>query len=81
MVACNGHRGAQTSTQTQTDTITPAPPKPAPVTDTEAMTQTVDVEDSRTDAEGGVPTAKKTDTGTVAKKRPMAKAKAHGGAQ
>ena len=79
MVACNGHRGAQTSTQT--DTITPAPPKPAPVTDTEAMTQTVDIEDSRTDAEGGVQTTKKTDTGSVARKRPVAKPKAHGGAQ
>ncbi|MGZ5476509.1 MAG: hypothetical protein ACXW29_09450 [Thermoanaerobaculia bacterium] len=79
MVACNGQRGPQTSTQT--DTITPAPPKPAPATDTEAMTQTVDVEDSRTDAEGGVPTAKKTDTSTVAKKRPVTKAKAPGRAQ
>ncbi len=34
-------------------TIAPAEPQPAP-TGTEAMTQTVNIEDSRTDAEGGV---------------------------
>lgn len=76
IVACNGQRGPQTSTRT--DTITPAPPKPAPVTDTEAMTQTVDIEDSRTDAEGGVQATKKTDTSSVAKKRPVVKVKAKG---
>lgn len=34
-------------------TIAPAEPQPAP-TGTDAMTQTVNIEDSRTDAEGGV---------------------------
>jgi uncharacterized lipoprotein YajG len=65
LAACRGKHGAQTSTQT--DTITPVAPKPAPVSDTEAMTQTVDVEDSRTDAEGGVLT--KSDTATAVKKK------------
>ena len=36
-----------------TETIAPAASKPAPTTP-DAMTQTVDIEDSRTEAEGGV---------------------------
>jgi hypothetical protein len=75
VVACNPPRDAQTSSQT--DRITAASPKPAPVSDTEAMTQTVDIEDSRTDAEGGVQTTKKTQTSTATKK-PAAKAKGKG---
>jgi hypothetical protein len=55
-------RGAQT-----TQTIPPAAAKPAP-NDSEALTQTVDVEDSRSEAEGGV-------TNAPAKKAPPAVAK------
>ncbi len=38
--------------QPQTQTIAPAAAQPAPQTDTGEMTQTVDIEDSRSEAEG-----------------------------
>ena len=38
-----------------TETIEPAKPQPA-ATDSDAMTQTVDIEAGRSEAEGGVPT-------------------------
>ena len=47
-----------------TETIAPATPQPAPL-GTDAMTQTVDIEEGRTDAEGGAAasgTAMGTDT-------------------
>lgn len=48
-----------------TATIEPAKPQPAP-TGTDAMTQTVDVEDSRSDAEGGALTSSPaTETSTI----------------
>ena len=57
------HRGANdASHNAQTQTIAPAAAQPAP-NGNDAMTQTVDVEDSRSVAEGGtatVPPAKKT---------------------
>lgn len=43
-----------------TETIAPATPQPAP-TGTDAMTQTVDIEAGRTDAEGGTLTGTDTD--------------------
>jgi hypothetical protein len=51
-VACNRgtHGGAA---QTKTETIAPAQAQPAP-TGTEALTQTTDIEDSRSEGEGGV---------------------------
>jgi len=53
LAACRGREGvAGQGTQT-TQTIAPAAAKPAP-NDNEAMTQTVDIEDSRSEAEGGV---------------------------
>ncbi|MDQ3280951.1 MAG: hypothetical protein M3Q69_06030 [Acidobacteriota bacterium] len=36
-----------------TETIAPAPPQPATANDSDALTQTVDVEAGRSDAEGG----------------------------
>lgn len=50
-VACNRRETATTGEVTET--IAPATPQPAP-TGTDAMTQTVDIEGGRTDAEGGV---------------------------
>lgn len=51
VAGCNRHKGAaQEGTQTQT--MSPAAAQPAP-TGTDAMTQTVDIEDSRSEAEGG----------------------------
>ncbi len=55
----------------KTETIAPAESKPAPTTP-DAMTQTVDIEDSRTEAEGGVLTdtaAASTNTAAAAKRK------------
>jgi hypothetical protein len=55
VVACNRRENAgQTSAETQT--VAPPEPREAP-TDTDAMTQTVSIEDSRSEAEGGVLTS------------------------
>jgi hypothetical protein len=51
--ACGRHRGGSNDpTSSQTATIAPAQAPPAP-TGTEALTQTVDVEDGRSEEEGG----------------------------
>jgi hypothetical protein len=50
-LALAGCRGKEASTGDATETIAPAAPQPA-TTETE-MTQTVDVEDSRSEADGG----------------------------
>ena len=47
-----------------TETIAPADPQPQP-TGTDAMTQTVDIEAGRSEAEGGVLTAPNAPAGTV----------------
>ena len=57
--ACNRQETAATGEVTET--IAPAAPQPAP-TGTDAMTQTVDIEAGRTDAEGGGLTGTATDT-------------------
>jgi hypothetical protein len=49
-------RDATATGDQATETIAPAAPQPAP-TGTDAMTQTVDIEEGRTDAEGGTQTA------------------------
>ncbi len=50
---CN-RLGTRPGTSTATDTIAPAAAKPAPTSSDDAVnTQTVDIEDSRTEAEGG----------------------------
>ena len=73
LVACRGREGAAQGAQ-QTQTIAPAAAKPAP-NDSEALTQTVDVEQGRSEAEGGVlstsppPAAKKAPTPPVKKKK------------
>jgi hypothetical protein len=54
-VACRREHAAQKPV-VKTETIAPAPAPPSP-TGSDAMTQTVDVEDSRSEAEGGVLTA------------------------
>lgn len=58
LVACKGREKAISGAE-NSETIAPAQPQPQP-TGTDAMTQTVDVEDSRTDGESG--TATTTDT-------------------
>ena len=54
LAACRGRAG-DPSKNVQTQTIAPAAAQPAP-NGNDAMTQTVDVEDSRSVAEGGVTT-------------------------
>jgi hypothetical protein len=56
LTACHGPAG-DSSKNVQTQTIAPAAAQPAP-NGNDAMTQTVDVEDSRSVAEGGVTTTK-----------------------
>ena len=59
LVAAACHRSANDpSKSVQTQTIAPAAAQPAP-NGNDAMTQTVDVEDSRSEAEGGVTTTKR----------------------
>jgi hypothetical protein len=54
-VACNRREGAG-PTSAETQTVAPPDPREAP-TDTDAMTQTVSIEDSRSEADGGVLTS------------------------
>jgi hypothetical protein len=65
-------KGRNSSAQTpQSETIAPAAAKPAP-TGTDAMTQTVDIEDSRSDAEGAglnQPPPAKTTTAAAVKRK------------
>ena len=49
---CRGREKAAGGAQA-TETIAPAPPQPATANDSDALTQTVDVEGGRSDAEGG----------------------------
>jgi|GEM_PF-2986717 len=63
--ACGKRESAATGSATET--IAPAPPQPA-TTGTDALTQTVDVEDSRSEAEGGAltePTTAQTSTASA----------------
>ena len=68
--ACHGRSG-DPSKSVQTQTIAPAAAQPAP-NGNDAMTQTVDVEDSRSVAEGGATT---TTPPPAAKKAPPKKKK------
>ena len=56
LLACRGREGAASQGAQTTQTIAPADAKPAP-NDSEALTQTVDVADSRSEAEGAATTA------------------------
>ena len=51
-VICGGCNRRENATSNTTETIAPAQPKPASASDTDAMTQTVDVEDGRSEADG-----------------------------
>src|ERR1044071_931754 len=67
---CGGCKGREdATTSSTTETIAPAQPKPASASDTDAMTQTVDVEDGRSEDEGAglnnTTTAKTGTTGTT----------------
>lgn len=73
LLACRGREGAAAQGAQTTQTIAPAEAKPAP-NDNEALTQTVDVEDNRSEAEGGVlatpqPAAKKAPAPPPVKKK------------
>jgi hypothetical protein len=59
LVAACQDRGGKAATSTATETIAPPAPQPAP-TGTDAMTQTVDIEDSRSEDDGGVLTSAQT---------------------
>ena len=76
LAAAACHRGANDSARDQqTQTIAPAAAQPAP-NGNDAMTQTVDIEDSRSVAEGGTATASTTTTAAPpAKKAPAPKKK------
>lgn len=64
--SCQSRREAAGTETVTTQTIAPAAAKPAP-TGTDAMTQTVDIEDSRSEEEGGVMTSRQeATTGTTA---------------
>ena len=67
LVFAGGCRRHEKTGDAATETIAPAAPQPEP-TGTDAMTQTVDIEDSRSEAEGGalMDTAHTTTTATTA---------------
>jgi hypothetical protein len=76
LVACGGHREHTVKgSAATTDTVAPAAAQPAP-TGTDAMTQTVDVGDGRSEADGGVTTST-TATAAPAKSAPAKKTKKH----
>ncbi len=67
LAACHRRGGDPAHGAQSTETIPPAAAKPAP-NDNEALTQTVDVEDGRSEAEGGTAAAAPAKAG--AKKSP-----------
>ena len=70
--ACARHKGGPAASQDTTQTIAPATPKPGPDTSgTDAMTQTVMVDDSRSESDGMASASS-----TPAAKKPAAKAPA-----
>lgn len=77
--SCKYRGGARTAT-TATDVITaPKAPQPPPANSDDALTQTVDIEDSRSEAEGGDLTEKanvKTDTAVAGARTGVVKQKA-----
>ena len=71
--ACGGRKHAGGPGSVQTQTVAPAAAQPA-ANGTDAMTQTVDVGDGRSEADGGAitDTAAGTQTGTAAPAKPPA---------
>ncbi len=59
LAGCNRHRANNTGAET-TQTIAPATAQPAVSGTDTAMTQTVEIEDSRSDADGGTSTVTET---------------------
>ena len=51
-VSCARHKSSAAASQPTTQTIAPAKEKPDASTGTDAMTQTVDVDDSRSESDG-----------------------------
>lgn len=75
LFGCKQQQNGTNNSQTVTQTIAPAEAKPTPGSGTDAMTQTVDLGDGRSEAEGGTAeTAPPTDT---AAKKPAAVKKKH----
>ncbi|HEX3108917.1 MAG TPA: hypothetical protein VHU41_07465 [Thermoanaerobaculia bacterium] len=70
--ACNGRKRATGSGTVQTQTVAPAAAQPS-ANGTDAMTQTVDVGDGRSEADGGVMTD--TATGKASTNAPVPTAK------
>ena len=68
LAAASCRRGGDAARGVQTQTIAPAAAKPAP-NGSDAMTQTVDIEDSRSEAEGGVMTTPRAATAKAAAKK------------
>jgi hypothetical protein len=65
LASCHGRKETTGTETVTTQTIAPAAGKPAP-TGTDAMTQTVDIEDSRSEEDGGVMTSRQeATTGTA----------------
>lgn len=65
-VSCNRHKTGATASQPTTQTISPAEGQPAP-NGSDTMTQTVEVDDSRSEADGMTGTASTPATKTTAK--------------
>lgn len=61
--------GRKGSASVTSDTVAPAAPKPVPDTSTDSMTQTVDIEDSRSMAEGGTAADSASSTATAVKRK------------
>jgi len=69
-------RSEHPASSATTQTVAPAAAQPAP-TGTDALTQTVDVEDSRSEEEGGTATAATTTVAKTPAKKPAPKTKKH----
>jgi cell division septation protein DedD len=77
LMGCPRHGGGtKNDPGAQTQTIAPAVAQPAP-TGTESMTQTVNVDDSRSEEDGGTSTAPKTASKPAAKPVAKKSAKKH----
>lgn len=72
LAGCNRHRANSTGAET-TQTIAPATAQPAAFGTDTAMTQTVEIEDSRSDADGGTSTVTETKKVTKTTKPPVKK--------
>lgn len=74
---CRQQHNVSNGGQPVTQTIAPAEAKPAPTSGTDALTQTVEIGDGRSEAEGGAAEAATTTTKAPAAKPAPAKKKGH----